>query len=58
MRVLCVAEKPSIAKSVAQILSGGEVNKVRISFIYALFKELDALRAETITSQVHQQLGF
>ncbi|KAK9464761.1 DNA topoisomerase [Lipomyces arxii] len=26
MRVLCVAEKPSIAKSVAQILSGGQVS--------------------------------
>ncbi|KAF9650577.1 prokaryotic type I DNA topoisomerase [Thelephora ganbajun] len=26
MRVLCVAEKPSIAKSIAQILSGGQYN--------------------------------
>lgn len=26
MRVLCVAEKPSIAKSITQILSGGQFN--------------------------------
>lgn len=30
MRVLCVAEKPSIAKSVAQILSGGQYTTVSI----------------------------
>lgn len=29
MRVLCVAEKPSIAKAVANHLSGGEVQTVR-----------------------------
>lgn len=29
MRVLCVAEKPSIAKAVAGHLSGGEVQTVR-----------------------------
>ncbi|KAJ7899089.1 prokaryotic type I DNA topoisomerase, partial [Mycena leptocephala] len=28
MRVLCVAEKPSIAKSIAQILSGGQLTSV------------------------------
>lgn len=28
MKVLCVAEKPSIAKSVAQILSGGRYETV------------------------------
>ena len=27
-KILCVAEKPSIAKSVAQHLSGGRVNTV------------------------------
>ncbi len=30
MRVLCVAEKPSIAKAVAGHLSGGEVQTVRV----------------------------
>jgi DNA topoisomerase-3 len=29
MRVLCVAEKPSIAKSITQILSGGQFTTVR-----------------------------
>lgn len=28
MRVLCVAEKPSIARSISQILSGGRVETV------------------------------
>ena len=28
-KILCVAEKPSIAKSVAQHLSGGQFNTVR-----------------------------
>ena len=28
MRVLCVAEKPSIAKSISQILSGGQFSTV------------------------------
>lgn len=30
MKVLCVAEKPSIAKSVAQILSGGRYDTVSV----------------------------
>jgi DNA topoisomerase IA len=30
-KILCVAEKPSIAKSVAQHLSGGQVTTVRVS---------------------------
>jgi DNA topoisomerase IA len=29
MKVLCVAEKPSIAKSITQILSGGQSTSVR-----------------------------
>ena len=29
MRVLCVAEKPSIARSISQILSGGQFESVR-----------------------------
>ena len=29
MRVLCVAEKPSISKSITQILSGGQFATVR-----------------------------
>ena len=28
MRVLCVAEKPSIARSISQILSGGQLTTV------------------------------
>jgi hypothetical protein len=31
MKVLCVAEKPSIAKSITRILSGGQFNTVRDS---------------------------
>lgn len=31
MKILCVAEKPSIAKSVAEILSGGQLNRVGAS---------------------------
>ncbi len=31
MRVLCVAEKPSIAKSITGILSGGQFNAVSAS---------------------------
>lgn len=33
MRVLCVAEKPSIAKSIAQILSGGKYTTVSRGFV-------------------------
>ena len=33
MRVLCVAEKPSIAKSIAQILSGGQYTTVSMKHI-------------------------
>jgi DNA topoisomerase IA len=30
MRVLCVAEKPSISKSITQILSGGQFDNVSV----------------------------
>ena len=35
MKILCVAEKPSIAKAVAQILSGGafQASNTRINYI-------------------------
>lgn len=35
-KILCVAEKPSIAKAVANILGGGRVTTVRI-ITYALY---------------------
>lgn len=34
MRVLCVAEKPSISKSISQILSGGQFTSVCPAFSY------------------------
>jgi DNA topoisomerase-3 len=34
MKVLCVAEKPSIAKAVAQILGGGQVNVSNTTITY------------------------
>lgn len=40
MRVLCVAEKPSIAKSITQILSGGRFNTVCHSFCHLAPAEL------------------
>ena len=33
-KILCVAEKPAIAKSVAQHLSGGHVNTVRYRILF------------------------
>lgn len=38
-KILCVAEKPSIAKAVANILGGGRVTTVRI-ISYALYLPL------------------
>ena len=32
-KILCVAEKPAIAKSVAQHLSGGQVTTVRYDMV-------------------------
>jgi len=40
MKVLCVAEKPSIAKSITEILSGGRWDTVSISFLLFLFLHL------------------
>ena len=34
-KILCVAEKPAIAKAVANHLAGGNVNVVRIFVLYA-----------------------
>jgi DNA topoisomerase IA len=34
MKVLCVAEKPSIAKSITEILSGGRWDTVSLLFLH------------------------
>lgn len=41
MRVLCVAEKPSIAKSISQILSGGQFTTV--SKYYIVVKAIETI---------------
>ena len=47
MKVLCVAEKPSISKSITQILSGGRFEAVRLprSFLQVTNSRLKAATA-------------
>lgn len=58
MRVLCVAEKPSIAKAITQILSGGQFNTV--SDVFALMRCCSVLSFVTVQHRdtVHQELRF
>ena len=55
MRVLCVAEKPSIAKSIAQILSGGQYTTVSMKHIDRVVYSLRLWKAQHLL-QVHQEL--
>jgi len=49
MKVLCVAEKPSIAKSVTEILSGGRWDTVSSSFLsFASLASDDSRGIDTI----------
>lgn len=54
MKVLCVAEKPSIAKSITQILSGGQYTAVSTVHAYFLSQanSLCSVQAETNTSRI------
>lgn len=47
MRVLCVAEKPSIAKSITQILSGGQFNTVSFVRFVLRLQSLHPLQRTT-----------
>jgi len=60
MKVLCVAEKPSIAKSITEILSGGRWDTVSFSFLNFASLASDTSRLtdtiERIRSQICSQL--
>jgi DNA topoisomerase IA len=43
MKVLCVAEKPSIAKSITEILSGGRWDTVSLLFLHPILPHLPSI---------------
>jgi hypothetical protein len=55
MKVLCVAEKPSISKAVATHLSGGRIETVRAQFLHRS-KDTDKKSEAQYKKQVHQEL--
>ena len=52
MRVLCVAEKPSIAKSISQILSGGQLTTVSDFFISSHYTDTYFFKHNTQTNYI------
>jgi len=58
MRVLCVAEKPSIAKAVANHLSGGEVQTVRLAIFVIEASTSLMLYIAQHPGKIHQELRF
>ena len=57
-RILCVAEKPSIAKSVANHLGGGNVNIVSLSFTVTETENLPYMQRHVTGSQYVKNYEF
>lgn len=54
-KILCVAEKPAIAKSVAQHLSGGAFTTVSLSSYYQIYPRVVT---EHSCSEIYQGIGL
>lgn len=55
-KVLCVAEKPSIARAVANHLGGGQFNTVRGQRMVGPSNETDSVTAQYTRQRVRQKL--
>lgn len=56
MKVLCVAEKPSISKAVATHLAGGRVETVRSICLYTSLRCPLTQSVAQYEEQIHQEL--